>query len=51
MGDLWVKALILVSMKIMWINVIIHPNKQSLGHLGEQKAYRGFLYKINEILL
>ena len=20
----------------------IHPNKQSLGHLGEQKAYRGF---------
>ena len=19
----------------------IHPNKQSLGHLGEQKAYRG----------
>lgn len=20
----------------------IHPNKQSLGHLGEQNAYRGF---------
>ena len=29
----------------------IHPNKQSLGHLGEQNCFHLFLYKINEILL
>ena len=41
-GDLWVKAPDSRKHENNVDKRYIHPNKQSLGHLGEQKAYRGF---------
>ena len=41
-GDLWVKAPDSRKHENNVDKRYIHPNKQSLGHLGEQNAFRGF---------